>query len=303
MRLIWQGTDITDKVNVRGAVYTDDSGGHLDRMEISLGDPARWYSWRPEKGDTIRAEEDGFDTGDMFLDSVEPEGDLFRVTALSAKDGAMGRRWDSFENEKLKNITARIAGECGMGYAMYGISGGTEYRYMLRKNEKGLGFLHRIAQSEGAVVKCVNGKIVMIGIEYAQKLPVAATIRLDEDMSAWRHVNTPGMRESARYLYDTQGRLYTAYDTDGRGEPRPAQTIMTDDPLEAARQARGLLLTCNRQAEHIYIKSAFDPRMTAMCRVDTVGQVPGKWLVGKAVHDLFNRTSKLTLDRVIDTII
>ena len=169
MTLYYNGVDITDAVEIVEATNTDACGGRCDCLDIAFAKPSQWYAWQPNTDDVIRLEHNGYDTGDMYVSAFFPEAGLFKITAFSIPQKARTRRWQAFRNMKLKDIVYACASECGMSYGLYGIDGNIRYPFILRRNEGAAAFLSRLCAYEGAVLKCVNGKIAVIGIEYAQK--------------------------------------------------------------------------------------------------------------------------------------
>ena len=88
MQLYWQGTDITESVNVTGCVIRDACGDRTDMLELKLDRAADWYRWAPEEDDEIILTDGVYTTGTMYLNAVIPEGDQYRVLATGTKRAA-----------------------------------------------------------------------------------------------------------------------------------------------------------------------------------------------------------------------
>jgi len=304
MELYWAGTNITRHVNIRGCVHRDVSHGKCDCLELTLDHAATWYRWGPEEDDEIQVIQDGYDTGKLYLNTVIPEEDRYRVLATSTKRAAARRAWGSYRNVTLEQLVNLCAAECQMEGKLYGVDGKIRYPFLMRENEGGAAFLERIGHWEGIAFKTLNGAFRGIGIEYAQgRSPeMNITIRADQRGVTYRR------RDNTKYTHitvQTPWACATARDTAAKGNnPKTVACLPAMDNAQAGRWARGLLLTHNREAEEIRLETTLNTRLSAMARVDVNGgtDMDGNWIVDEAEHDLYNKTSSVRLLRVIGTI-
>lgn len=304
MELIYEGVDITKDVRVVSAVCRDASGGKSDSLELVLGDAEKWYSWKPQQDDRILLRQEGYSTGTMYLSAVQPEEGEYRILATAQPMAARRRANKSYEDMTLEAIMGLCAAECGMRWRLYGIDGGIRYHYLLRTGESCAALLNRLAGLEGAVLKCWDGQLTMIGIAKQQAAAASETIRV----TAWQPgtVHTNRERERLRQLtMVTPWAQVGAWDTGGSGELSETETQASPpDAATAGRWARGLLLCKNRQAEKLTLHSRFRAEWTAMLRADVTGgtTADGKWLMDEVEHDFVAGTSRVTLVRCIETI-
>lgn len=306
MRIIYEGVDITGDVDVAQAVYTDASGERMDGLRVMFEHAEIWYKWGPREGESIEiTDENGFSTGEMYLHAIEPEESRFIITAYSAKSAGRDRRWQSFENATLKALVDGCAAECGMSGAVYGINENLTYPYIIRNNETPLHFLRRIASLEGAALKCVNGKLAVIGIEYAQSLQNRRQMYLSAREQRPRYKSFAGKKLAGATFVCSNGQA-VAYDTSVAG----GRTLINADSgachtEQAKRWAKGWLLTHNRQCECMTICTSLDGSLTALTPVEILGDDPlaGNWLVDEAKHDLKRKTTEVRLVRSVTTII
>lgn len=304
MQLIYNGTDITDDVDIVKCVHRDVSGGRCDLLEIELENANAWYRWQPQRDDVLIAALNGYDTGAMYLNSVLPEAGRYKILATSIPSAARRRAYASYENIRLGDLLASCAAECGMGSALYGALDDCTYTYLERNNESAPAFISRILGMEGAILKTINGKMVGIGIEYAQDLAATQTIAIQADQTVARYLR----REEKKLAGIT---LCTPYAT-GTAQDSSASWGLTEthadypatDNAQAGRWARGLLLSRNRLAEELTLEMEFAPSLTAMGRIDieSTTDAAGEWLVEEAEHDLFAGKSTARLVRCIRTI-
>lgn len=305
MVLYYEGTDITDDVNIVTCVHRDVSGGRCDSLEIVLEDAAAWYAWKPQKDDRIEAALGKYTTGILYFSTAIPEDGKFKIIATSTPSAIHRKAWRSFENMTLAGIMSACAAECGMGWGVFGLDERTEYQYLLRRDEGIAAFLHRLMQWEGAQLKCVNGKLVGIGVEYAQGLQSKQLLELTADQPGVRHLR----RDGAKFASATVKTPYAetaAEDTDAiDATDRPVYgDLPARSNIEAGRWARGILLNNNRRAEELTIQTEFNAGLTAMARVDIESstETGGAWIVDEVQHDLVDGQSRAKLLRCVHTI-
>lgn len=304
MEIIYQGTDITDYVNVRKCVHRDVSGGRCDALEMELDNAARWISWGPEQDDTILVADRGYSTGKLYLNTILPEDGKYRIIATSLPSTARQRAWASFEVRTLEQIMRECAALCTMDWRLYGIDKEIAYRYMERKNEGCAAFLDRLMRMEGAMLKCYDGRFTAIGILAAQSIQAAQHIEL--------HADQPGVqykkRDSAKWAALTVVTPYTSVtaqdDSAKTIERRICTQYLAQDAVEAGRWARAMLLEHNRTAEQFTLRTEFNAGMTAMARVDVTGgtDADGAWIVDEAIHDFTNRKTTTKMLRCVTSI-
>lgn len=303
MKVIYQGKDITDDVDVKKCVYTEVSGGRRDMLDIEFEYSDKWFGWKPEVDDTICIFHDGYDTGDLYVNTILPESGCYRIFATAAKRAARRKVWASYDNQTLDGIMGLCAAECGMQHGLYGISGGNTYHYILRENEECMAFLDRLLTLEGGRLKCLNGKLRGIGIEYAQGQSAGQTIQIDATQLQARYIH----REDIKYSGVTVQSPYakaSAFDSAVSGGAHPVLNLPVSDSAQAGRWARGLLLNQNRMAEELEIGSEFNAGLTALARINIESETDanGEWVVDQVEHDFVLLKSKATLLRCITTI-
>ena len=302
-KLLYEGTDMAGYVSIARCVHREASVGRADSLEIEADHAAQWAKWKPKRDDVIVAERDGYSTGKLYLNSVVPEGESYRIIATSLPSAARRRAWQFFRGARMSDIMHRCAVECGMDARVYGQDGDYRYEYLLRRDEGCAAFLDRIGRLEGLAVKARNGMFRVISVPWAQQRDPSARLRIDTDQMGVRHtveqasrlssvtVIAPGISVSAR---------------DSLGDARNYRTIAlpVSNAAQAGRWARGTLLMDNRRTEQIEIKSAFNAAMRAMVRVDIEGntQATGQWIVDGVEQDLIEGRTVTTMLRCVDTV-
>ena len=303
LKLYYEGTDMTGYVNIARCVYREASVGRADSLEIEADHAAQWAKWKPKRDDVIVAERDGYSTGKLYLNSVIPEGDSYRIIATSLPSAAHRRAWQFFKEERLSDIMHRCAVECGMDARLYGLDGDYKYAYMLRKDEGCAAFLDRIGRLEGLAVMAKDGMIRGISVPWAQQRDPSARLWIDTNQPDVRHTAKQAARLSSVTVI-APGISATALD--GLGDTRNYLVIAlpVSNTAQAGRWARGKLLMENRKTEQIEIRSAFNAAMRAMVRVDIEGntQAAGQWIVDGVEQDLIEGYTSTTMFRCVETV-
>ncbi len=294
MQLFYQGKDITSQVEVLEAVCKN-AVHEVCGCDILLNQADRWYSWKPKTGDTIRLTEGKLDSGLMYLDSVMPADGRFRLIGLAAKMERQAPAWQSWEEKTLGQVAEQMAAESGLGLEMYGISSGYRYKYLVRRFETPIQFMQRLAVLEGGLLKCVDGKLILIGQDYASALAASAVYELKADniLGHWR------IGADAAGAVTGYGLYGTASAQSGSGGRRYSFYLPAEDTATAKRWARGKLIEKNRYNEIITLRVDFEHTATAMGRVDVTGgtDMDGRWLVKRVEHDYKRRISEMELMR------
>lgn len=304
MELFWEGTNITEHVNITGCVHRDVAGGRCDSMELTLDHASVWYGWGPQVDDEIVLTEGDYSTGTLYLNAVIPDGDQYRILATSIKRAAARKAWASYNNTTLQKLFENCAAECQMGGMLYGIDGSLAYPYALRQNEGVAAFLNRIGLWEGIKVKALNGAFRGISLDYAQGRSAEMSLEITPKLEGI----TYRRRENLKYTGITIQTPYaksTARDTDADGNNTPILThLPAMDNAQAGRWARGLLLMHNRKAEELTIDQVLNTGFSALTRIEVTGEtdMTGDWITEEVEHDFYNRRTCAKLYRVIDTV-
>ena len=304
MEIWYQDTDITGSVIPSACVHRDVSHGRADTLEITFRRSAAWHRWEPMVDDRIRVIESKYDTGILYVNTIVPEDDRYRMLATSLPSKAARKAWDSYKNLSLKEIIHRCAMECDMGDGLYGVSEDIRYPFLMRQNEGCAAFLERLAKCEGIALKAWGGCFRGIGIEYAQELDPVRSWGIDAEQDGVRYQHQPGKKYTALTVRSPWAEATARDDGAEVGFQIIESTLPAMDAAQAGRWARGLLLSHNREADKLTIETKFDPGATAMARANITGNTGanGEWIIDEAEHDLYNCRTTVKLLRVIRSI-
>ena len=303
INITYEGADITNYIQVRSCIVRDTAGSRCDSLALELENAAGFERWGLSEDDQIIVERDGYDSGIMYVNTVQADEGRYRIYATSLPCKARQKGYDSFFGKTIGEIVEICAAYSGMEYAIYGLDPDTIIPYIERNNEGYAAFLARFLALEGAVLKCVNGKYTAIGIEYAQDIPVMNTLRISTVQKGMQY-----SRNGITYRGVTVKNAYVDVTAEDTNVPDDHVWLTMNLPalnaVQASRWARGMLLKLNRESEFVYLKSNFNPGLTSMIRIDIEGlmESAGEWLIEEVEHDLKNLKTITTLRRCIRTI-
>ena len=305
MEVYYQGTDITDMVQVKSCIVRDAAGSRCDSLQIEFENAAGWYSWGPEEDDQIIVAHSGYDSGVMYVNKILPEDGVYKILATSLPCKARNKEYKSFYQKTIEEIIRSCGMASGMDFQMLGVDGGTVIPYIERRDEGCAAFLHKLLTLESAALKCINGKYVAISYAYANDLTATQTVTLAAKQEGTRY-----RRDGSTYKGLTiktpyaAGSAEDALVTNSHARLTISGQIPALNDIQAARWARGKLLHLNRQCERVNMKTDYNPGMTALARIDIEGDTDatGEWLVEEVEHDFIELKSDIVLHRCVRTI-
>ena len=304
MKVYYEQTDITDVVQVRECTVHDTAGRRCDSMNIEFENAAVWDRWSPQEDDRIAVTESAYDSGIMYVNTVQEENGRYRIYATSLPCKARNRGYFAYKEKTLEDILRHCAAVSGMDFGAYGLDLSLVIPYIERDNEGCAAFLSRLLALEGAVLKCINGKYAAIGLEYAQSIPVRSTAEVTAKQKGLQY-HRSGMtlkKLTVASPYASATAEDTAVDSSHVTLTKSCLPVM--DNVQAGRWARGLLLHHNRECEQIYMTQKFNAGLTAMTRMDILSSTAanGAWIVEDVEHDLKNLKTSALLRPCITTI-
>ncbi len=299
LKLYYQGVDITDKIAILECVVKDTSGGQSDCLNLKIDHADKWFKYGAKKNDVLRVTRGGYDSMNLYLNTVAPEEGAYRIYATGRKCVAFPEKWQSWEGASLTTVMGNLAGEGGMGSQMNGVSGGISYPYLLREHMGAPAFLEQLLNRESAVLKCMNGKFCAIGIPYAQNLKAMQKVDLGTVLFDGTYVDRRDTKWRSVTIETPFGSGKATDPKASDGKDRVITEIAATDAAMAKRWAKGILLCHNRKSEILTLERDFNPGYTAMVKLKIGGgsDAAGEWLIDTAEQDLLRGRSRIKLLR------
>ena len=297
MRLFYEGAEITASVGISSAVIIDGAGGQLDSVEVAFADPrGDWSAWAPQPDQVIRLTEEGFDSGDCFIDQIEQSRGLYVLRGLSVPSGAKEPRSRSWERPTLLQLAGDAAAGLGFTLTVYDVPNPT-YDWVDQDGETDLAFLARRCALEGVAVKVNSRRLILYDEAAFEARPAVREIRPAD-------LFEPPLFRSARQgtyagcvvsFHDISG----SWTIPGRQGETLARRIYTQSPGEAQRFAKGLLRQANRMQDVMLATIRLDPALAggAMVTAAGFGTADGDYMIDEAEHRLSDKLTALRLRR------
>ena len=299
MSIIYQGTDITELIDVQGAQATDCEGGRADELRLQLSDVAKmWDQWKPQRGDEIRLVENGYDSGIMYLDEITSGPSECTLRAASINHTARVESYQAWEGITLRRLILDFAARYGLTPDLFDVPD-VSYQRIAQYGDYDMAWLSRRCMMEGCALKIYDGRLVVYEQRKAEQGASVATIELTN--------NTPYTYREVGHLARSgcvleSGAVRGRFDApDGTGPVMVVRDVAAGSIAEAKRYARGLLREQNKRMVTLSVRQILDGVYAAGECVNVEGSVAadGIWFVSSVLYDFIGEMVALELRRPI----
>ena len=130
MKLLYNGSDIWDKVSVNTVIHNTYCEGQSDSVTIIFNDQnSIWQDYNAKIGDSIQFLDGKNDTGIMYVRAIKPVNGQYEITALATPVAMYIAKDKSWENITFDTLCNEIAAKYNLTYCNYGCSPIT-YEYL-----------------------------------------------------------------------------------------------------------------------------------------------------------------------------
>lgn len=301
MQLIYEGKDITGDIEIRGADLTDNAGGELDSLDLTIDDSRGfWSQWKPEKNHTVQVKESGFDTGIMYIDEIVQQRGMILLRALPIKQEAKTGNVKAWDNVTFLELAREIAGKVGLSLETYGVQD-QFYSRVDQHGESDLQFLAWRCLLEGYALKVTNGKLVIFSQPYMESQAAARVIK-PEDVDGdfvYKQKSTQIYGACKITYQDIQ---YEFKDPNVYGPTLKCFDIAVGNVGEAERFTKGLLRAKNCMEKTFTCKLRFDAGIAAGNAVELsgFGLADGKYFAYQVIHRFVEGKTALKLRKPLE---
>lgn len=305
MKLVYEGKDITDSVEMLYARISDRHGGVADSIEIILSDKDKlWQQWNPEFNDKIRIIENGFDSGIMFVDETICSSGRYQIKAKSLPANYKTNNYKFWETISFKELAQSLASELGFSAEFYSIDDYTYKRLDMIDNTN-IKFLNEMCTLEGYSLKISNGKIIVYNENRLDRYPSVKSIANGDFIGepvfkkslidSYRKCIVKSYSNSNELIMsefeDTKviGSTYTYYKTIG-------------SKAEADRYCKNILRFFNKNIYTGYFSTKLDTTLAAgnVINIDNFYNFSGKYFITEIEHILSEKLSRFKVRKVLE---
>lgn len=306
MELIYNGIDITNKVDIMSASIFDRCGGNADSINLLFSDSQKlWRKWNPLKGDLIIVSHGNFSSGVMYVDETEALKGRYGINALSTPLKAKSNKSYSWENIRFKGIAKQLVEEIGLSLETYDIE---DYLYdkldMIDKTN--LGFLNTRCILEGYSLKITNGKAIIYDEKSLEKYNAVKDITEDLIIGDYSlGTVSSGLYSACEIEYFSNNNKLIKYRFSPKNPPIGPilkSNIRANSQGEAERYAKGILRNVNKNEITGRFNIGLDMNLAAGNTVNLkgFGSFDGKYFINIIRHDLLNGKSYLKVRKVLE---
>lgn len=307
MKLTYQGTDITADVRVKEAYILDYAGGKCDRAEILFDDPERrWARWNPQKGDALRLRQEGFATGDLYVDEIRQRAGTFQLGAVSVPPALRDSGTRAWRAVRFSELMAAFAGRAGMAWQVYGMPFDPLYNALAQDGAEDIAWLANQCLLESCALKVTDGALVAYHEPWLEARAETTPLSLPDGTNHEIRRTSLGVYAGCVVRSDPAG----AYRLDGAHGPTldiregAFGTGAPNSAGEAERYAKGLLRAHNkREYQADCLDLPLMPQLAAGSLVTLTAAgiaFPGKWVVEEARHRLVAQKTTLKLRKPLE---
>ncbi|MBV4440204.1 phage late control D family protein [Clostridium tyrobutyricum] len=305
MNLRYNGTDITDGVNIIDVSVTDRCGGKSDSMDIMFSDSKKlWRQWNPAKGDILEVSQDGFSSGAMYIDEFEIFNGKYNIRSKSTPINSRTRKTNPWENVRFKQIMSQLASEVDLRLKTYGIE---DYLYdrIDMTNKTNLEFMNERCILEGYSLKITDKKAVIYSEKELEGYDSVEEIGEDSfiDIYDFKTVSS-GIYSSCLVEYFANNNL-VKYKFTPKNPPLGdilKVNLRVSDIGEAERYSKNLLRYSNKMETIGYFTIQQDSKLAAgnTINIKDIGSFSGKYFIYLINHNFTNGKSYLKVRKILE---
>lgn len=297
LRVYYNRQEITERIQVTGCLCEMHAEGEPDSLQLAFADTKKqWADWKPSaQGDTVRITDGALDTGELFIDALQPADGRYRLHAYSVPKSAYTIKSRSFGSLGLPQLARKIAGDNKLSLKLCDVPE-TRTAYSQQRGKSDLAFLQEACARSSVSFLVYNGTLCLYGERAMENRDPAKTL-------------TPTARDTFSVTDDRQAAYATCELRNGRYTGSARDSAVTTGKAyretvqaawagqaEANAAAAARLRQLNKRCKRAKLEMGLQ-RQLAAGSVVALGCKgwSGKAFVYRIRHDLLNKRSTLWL--------
>lgn len=299
MKLLYNGTDITDSVSIRECVHEMHAEQKSDALFIKFNDPAVWDKWNPAEGDTVSLREAEAHSGTMSIHRVAFGEGVCSLYAQSSPLSMNTRRTQLWEFIRLEKICREIASRNELSLKGYHLPD-VLYPRLEQANQSDSSFLQRLCEWEGCAFLIYDGALIC----YQEK-------KVEREAPTGNLV-VHGLHQTFRVAHKSYASVvvndepFVGHSTPS-GLPGAVFTttaVRTTSDAEATRFATGILRLLNKKNQSGILSGGYWPGIYAgsviTLQTDRQGWNDSAVFVRYVRHDHVRRMTRIEFRKPLD---
>lgn len=300
MEVLYNGKDISNDTPINSIVIEDDCGAKLDSLKIIFNDTQNmWVSYPPKQNDTLEVRRDGYSTGVMYVDNINPRDNTMILQALPIKAEMKTKKSAVWENITLPILGYQKALANNLDFSAISI---TPYVYQRvgQQGESDLGFLARLCSLEAALLKPHDNELVIYNEkDFEAKSAVKTISAMDMTNKSFKNST---LNCYSQYALSYNNLSVTAIDISAEGYKGIARSdIPFYSIAEGERIANNLLYGSNKGRISGSFATALDMSVAAgnVIAILDMGVFNGNYFISHITHMPIENVSLFEVRRVL----
>lgn len=301
MNFIYEGKDITNYIDIKKADIIENSGIMFDNLLAYVNNSANeWSQWKPKKNDRLEFKNNGFTSGNMYIDEIEQQRALITLKALPIKQKDKQTNTKIWEEIRLIELLNEFASKHGLTLKTYNLE---NYKYFKvnQINLTDFSFLYSRCALEGYILKISNGEMIVYNEKYTESQSSGVSIDASEvDGDFIYKDKSDEIYGRCNIISGNINYTFTAPKT--YGPTLNIRGILVNDLAEAERFSRNLLRNKNKFEKILRLSIKLNTCITAgnTVEIKNFGLPDGNYYIYQAIHKLTENTTKLKLRKVLE---
>ena len=301
MRLLYQGEDITGKVELKRCVMHDHCGGFADYAELTFVDrDKRWTGWAFGGEERLELSFGQFSSGPLYARMGEAAAGAYRLTAVSVPLAARQERTRIRRHATLFGVAGELAADCGMALRRVEVKD-VSYACVSQTAQPDTALIMQLCARERYCAKFTGGALYLANERVLEQAPPALVLR-EEDVlegACFTRAAEACGAVALRYLDCASGRLVRAEAGAGTGR-RLVLREPAGDREEALRVCQNRLENENKALVTAYLPMKFYTGIAAgnTLRLEGFGNGDGVYFITHICYDVLGQKNILEARKV-----